>query len=144
MNYKRITFNIIGSILLTILVVMLTWIIYLAIKTGSPKENLQITYSHILECPTSRHADQIGFRYGFEKDGHTIVAGTFDYAGQLTMSDCKQYFIGRSFPVIYDSLHPDKNSILIDSIAFRNYNIPFPDSQQWIYQYLRGQDDPRT
>lgn len=42
----------------------------------------------------------------------------------------------RSFPVVYDSLHPEISKILITPTDFKKYNIPFPDSLNWVKQYV--------
>ena len=134
-----------GSIILTLLASAMAWVVYMAVLANNgPVKNGKLANGRILKCTTSRRSDNVAFNYGFEHNGHTIVTITFSFAGQFTMADCNQYFVGRSFPVMYDSTHAANNEILIDSISFKRYRLPFPDSQVWIYNHLRGQDDPGT
>jgi hypothetical protein len=42
--------------------------------------------------------------------------------------DDEKYFVGQSFPLVYDATDPDLNRILIIDSDFSEFNIPQPDS----------------
>lgn len=44
-------------------------------------------------------------------------------------------FINQYFPLIYDSLQPDKQQLLITPEDFKKFDIPFPDSLKWVIPY---------
>jgi len=44
-------------------------------------------------------------------------------------------FIYKSFPVVCDSTNPKNSRLLIFPDEFRDFNIPFPDSLQWVLDY---------
>ena len=46
-------------------------------------------------------------------------------------------FVGRRFPVVVDSTNFRNSRILLTSKAFSNYDLPLPDSLEWVKQYER-------
>jgi hypothetical protein len=45
------------------------------------------------------------------------------------------FFLQRSFPVIYDPIDPSNNQILITKDDFESYKVVYPDSLDWVEQY---------
>lgn len=41
-------------------------------------------------------------------------------------------FVNKRFPVVFSKMKPEINEILIFPKDFEKYNIPFPDSLQWV------------
>jgi hypothetical protein len=54
----------------------------------------------------------------------------------LSLSDTKLFFVGKTFPVIYDPSHPEINNILVSPENLKAFNIPFPDSLKWTLNYV--------
>ncbi|MBN8672360.1 MAG: hypothetical protein J0L80_16870 [Chitinophagales bacterium] len=54
---------------------------------------------------------------------------------QIDFSDCEQYFLSRSFPVIYNPNEKDFSVILIFPQNFKRYGYSFPDSLKWVLKY---------
>jgi hypothetical protein len=48
--------------------------------------------------------------------------------------DKGESFVGKQFPVIYDSQNPKNCSLLIFPEQFEKYNLQFPDSLKWVLQ----------
>lgn len=46
-------------------------------------------------------------------------------------------FQGKSFPIIYYPQNPEYNHVLISPVDFKKYNMKFPDSLNWVKDYLR-------
>ncbi|MNE93942.1 hypothetical protein D3C80_1918520 [compost metagenome] len=45
-----------------------------------------------------------------------------------------------NFPVIYQKSNPDNCQLLITPYEFKEYNIPYPDSLNWVREkYFKGQ-----
>lgn len=66
---------------------------------------------------------------------YTFNIGEEQWAGEIESAqllDLGSAVFKRSFPVIYDSDDPKENQILIFPDQFEYYNLPFPDSLQWI------------
>lgn len=70
----------------------------------------------------------------------------FSYGGNLYSSDgnahkeyasLRNFIINKKFPVVFDSVNPNYNMILILPEDFKNYNIPFPDSLKWVLNYIK-------
>lgn len=49
--------------------------------------------------------------------------------------DYFNYFAGKEFPVIYSNKHPKRSMLLIFPEDFQFWDLPFPDSLQWVNQY---------
>ncbi len=65
------------------------------------------------------------------------IEGTSSFqATTLSLSDTKLFFVGITFPVIYDPSHPEINNILVSPENFKAFNIPFPDSLKWTLNYV--------
>jgi hypothetical protein len=45
--------------------------------------------------------------------------------------------VGKSFPVVYDKDDENNNMMLITPKNFERFNIPFPDSLEWVLKYLQ-------
>ncbi|HEU5053030.1 MAG TPA: hypothetical protein VFT78_07945 [Hanamia sp.] len=49
----------------------------------------------------------------------------------------KDFFVNKTFPAMY-SPNTDVLEILITPTDFEKFNIPFPDSLNWLLPYIRG------
>ncbi len=49
----------------------------------------------------------------------------------------KNFIVNKQFPVIFSSVNPNYNMILILPEDFKEYNVPFPDSLKWVLQYVK-------
>lgn len=45
-------------------------------------------------------------------------------------------FIGKTFPLVYDEHNPSYSHLLIDPQEYAKYNVWFPDSLNWLQQYI--------
>jgi len=58
------------------------------------------------------------------------------YSKTLNRDDFRNYFLGKSFPVIYSVKDISNSRTLIFPSDFEEFNIPFPDSLNWVKQYI--------
>jgi len=49
--------------------------------------------------------------------------------------DIREKILNTFFPVIYDSMNPDNNVLLIDIKRWRELDLNFPDSLKWVLKY---------
>ncbi|SFQ31200.1 hypothetical protein [Parafilimonas terrae] len=49
----------------------------------------------------------------------------------------QHFIINKQFPIIFSSVNPNYNMILILPEDFKDYNVPFPDSLNWVLQYVK-------
>lgn len=56
--------------------------------------------------------------------------------GQSIAKNNYNYFKGKYFPVVYSAINPQKAEILITPYAFEAWGLTFPDSLEWVKDYL--------
>jgi hypothetical protein len=80
----------------------------------------------------AKSGDDFEFTYS---DYNSLFKGT--YMGGGTKGEYN--FVGKQFPVVYDSLNPGGNfRMLISPDDFKYYNMPFPDSLKWVLSYCNN------
>ncbi|MVT10198.1 hypothetical protein [Chitinophaga tropicalis] len=72
--------------------------------------------------------------YEFNVEGKKFT-NTRDLVGLVVMAG--RDFQGKSFPILYDPQDPSLNDILITPKGFGSYNREFPDSLNWVKNYLK-------
>jgi hypothetical protein len=78
---------------------------------------------------------QYGLYYNFlfnEKSYKSTVLLT----GYVSKLNSKNYFINRTFPIAFNKNFPYLSQPLIFPNDFKEFNIPFPDSLNWVVQYI--------
>jgi|SRR5579859_1373727 len=75
---------------------------------------------------------------------YTILVNGKEYKGssifsfnEISASDCNRYLLGRTFPVIYTPGDPTNSQLMVTPRIYRAYGETFPDSLQWVLQYLK-------
>jgi hypothetical protein len=71
------------------------------------------------------------YHFSFEVNGEVI--STYSRNG-LPENITATELYGRKFPVIYQKSNPSNANILITKRDFERFDIPFPDSLQWLYK----------
>jgi hypothetical protein len=107
------------------------------IRISELLKNCQTTNGTILEYSYDgyKHGSSLKFSFYFNHIKYSSAASEVsfwksDYYGM------RSYLIGKSFPVIFNVNNPELNKILITPMDFRFYNLPFPDSLQWVREKL--------
>ncbi|MBL7763102.1 MAG: hypothetical protein JNL23_06710 [Chitinophagaceae bacterium] len=71
----------------------------------------------------------------------TFFVSNKEYHGSTGYCDLSSAFceslIGRKFPVIYCPKKISNNQMLLTKAMFKDYNVPYPDSLEWIEEYVR-------
>ena len=70
-------------------------------------------------------------KYEFYYEGRKIIGSnaTGNYRGN-------PLFVNKYFPVIYD-LKYERSELLVQPANFKKYNLVFPDSLNWVLQYIK-------
>lgn len=120
--------NIVGFIVLAILfigvVVLRNW------TQDDLKKNGVLVKAKIVLVNFGGKGSNGGFQCKFDYKGKTI-----EHASPSTVKSGKYNFIGKSFPGMY-SPGTGTFEILITPTDFEKFNIPFPDSLNWVMEYV--------
>jgi hypothetical protein len=84
------------------------------------------------------HVGTITFIYNFIYNDKEIEGSAVFSSDELSSSNAKLFFVGKSFPVVYNPNNPDNNFLLIRPGDFKKFNQSIPDSLKWIIQYLHN------
>ena len=74
------------------------------------------------------------FNYVFYVDSKKYSGHNPTKVSETNMSS----FLNKSFPVVYSTINPEKNIILITKSHFNDWGVQFPDSLKWVdekYQF---------
>lgn len=72
-------------------------------------------------------------RYSYSVNRHSFEHS----AGVFSLSPASpESFIGRSFPIAYDTLNPSNSQLLLTPQDFLIFHLPYPDSLKWVLPYL--------
>jgi len=92
-----------------------------------------LTNAYIIDITTTVRGD-FAINYRFIVNGKSFE-NQHSYSELLLRY--QNNFINKIFPVIYLSQNPSINYLLVTPQSFKEYNKDFPDSLQWIRQYMR-------
>jgi hypothetical protein len=94
---------------------------------------------YIRQCKYGGYANvnKLLIDYSFFLNGTQINGSASLNTSELSVSDCQIYFVGHSFPVIYQPNNPSNNYLLIVHKDFEKYNFLFPDSLKWTEKYIK-------
>jgi hypothetical protein len=70
--------------------------------------------------------------YYFDVDGAIIEGAKAD----ARIREHWRYLRNKSFPVIYSLKDPEKNVMLLTPSDFEEYNLKFPDSLNWVKEFI--------
>lgn len=51
-------------------------------------------------------------------------------------SGIQNFFLGKTFPVVFSKDHPEANEMLILPKDFARFNLPYPDSLKWVINLI--------
>ena len=74
--------------------------------------------------------------FKFVLNGVQIKGSSVILTSEIPTEDLKNFFTGKAFPVLYDPKQPTNSTMLIIPKDFNRYNYSFPDSLQWVYNYM--------
>lgn len=94
-------------------------------------ENTSLTTGTVYGFPSGRQGVDVDYTYTVKGENFVNMEGAPNFV-RINSAP----FVSRSFPVIYDNTNPKNSHILIHPKDFVKYNIPFPDSLNWILPYF--------
>jgi hypothetical protein len=93
-----------------------------------------ITICNILSANDYYRPREVVFFYSFQANGK--IYKNSDVIEVKNPKEFSSKIISKNFYVLYDSLNPQHNAILITPSTFSKYGVMFPDSLTWVKQYL--------
>ena len=126
---KFIKINTTNSMFIIGLLIILIIAINSINKENELKEKGILTFGKITNISLLHKAEK-EFNYEFKDK-----SGTIHIRGECLPLGNSSFFVGRSFPVIYNPEDPESNHILITRKYFKIYGVNFPDSLIWIDTY---------
>lgn len=92
-----------------------------------------LTSGKITKCKfLSKTGGALNMYYEYSVNGKVYI----DFSRtRIDLSDCKQYFLNKSFPVIYNPNEKDFSVMLMLPQTFKYYGYTFPDSLKWVLKY---------
>jgi len=127
---RRIITGIIPFI--SIMVMVCLFVGYM-IKGDELKQNAVLTTGTVLKFHRDYRSNGGSIRYVFDSGGKQYE-NTGGYP--RLYSDDGYNFEGKVFPVVYDHGDPGNSRMLITPGDFKTYNIPFPDTLNWVKKYV--------
>lgn len=93
-----------------------------------------VTVTGVTEVAT--HPGAWDLDYSFE------VNGNMEHCTKRmsTLVGRPDYLVNKSFPLIYETGHPENSRLLITPRNFQRYDMSFPDSLQWVVKHVTQQE----
>lgn len=115
--------------IIAIVVTIAVFFIYHNLLWADLKYNAVITTGLLKSTSYHSKSSLVDFEYSYKYDGKmynsSFSSGKIDYSNLM----------GKSFPVLVSKL-TNKSIMLITPSHFKQFNIPFPDSLNWVMQYV--------
>lgn len=119
-----------GKIAILILIAILLGLgIYSNVRENSLKHNKAFGNAIVYEIVTGGKSGPLA-RFGFVYDGK-VYKSTYSIP-ELKFKTDKNKLLGKWFPVVYDTINPDNNRLIMTMSDFQNYQLKFPDSLNWV------------
>jgi hypothetical protein len=93
-----------------------------------------MVYSCTLGVKGSPNACNVRYRYGV--DDRSYEGATLFSPSELQYEDCLAHLAGHAFPVVYETGNSGNSVLLLSPVAGRLYGYSFPDSLNWVSQYV--------
>jgi hypothetical protein len=100
-------------------------------------ESPSIVFGEVIEYSSdgAKHGSSIKYRFSYNnKTFNSKSSGTSFFSNRY--SSLQSFIDGKKFPVIFNKKDPEMNQMLIIPDDFEFYNMPFPDSLQWVKEKL--------
>ena len=95
------------------------------------KSNLEYSYATIIECNVT-HRGSVWIKYNYFYQNN-ILQNKQNISISLWKAN---KLINKKFPIVLSNKNPKDCTILIFPKDFEEYNIPFPDSLNWVKELL--------
>jgi hypothetical protein len=122
------------TIVLSSIFLLFSYLIYLQFNTQYKLRNYGFWTTGVIIEEGKVYKGGLKFTYEFYI-GHTKFRG--DASGVSLYNDSGKDFLGKSFPIVYYSKDPNLNMMVIVPAHFKFLNKEYPDSLNWVLEYLR-------
>jgi hypothetical protein len=97
-----------------------------------------ITRGNIIECEfLPRSGGRTGLKYRYSINSEIFNSSSTRI--EISEKTCDSFFVGRSFPILYNPDDKKLSTILLTPSDFKAYGLFFPDSLKWILKHVDKQ-----
>ena len=114
--------------IMLILFIVIFVILFPKYKEQRIKNNALFTVGKINSIENGHRAASAFYYYKYLVNKDTI-------SSNRSGNSVKNIFLNKNFPVIFNSNKPKENRMLIYPRDFERFDIPFPDSLNWVKEY---------
>lgn len=120
------------NIIIVIVIVVALLILVLKYPPGMLTHDTAITVGRITETRYVPKWSYDRLNYEYIIDGKTFSdASSVDVKREYT-----RQFVGKYFPVVYSKIDTSISELIVEPEDFKRFNIPFPDSLNWVLDKL--------
>ena len=123
--------KVIGYIVILLFVFI---VIYTTVRRYNLKTEYLIGQGVIVKAAGKGGKSAGGFNVDFylSLDGKRYKGSNLYGFDQINAPMINRFFIGKQFPVAYYKNNPHNNQVLILETDFQKFNLPYPDSLNWV------------
>ena len=94
------------------------------------------TIGKITKCEyITKSGGGIGLKYEYHVN--SVLIKRSSTRRRLGVNICNEYFVGRTFPMVYNPDNHELTALLIEPDDFKRFGYEFPDSLKWVLRYIR-------
>ena len=129
--------------------IKIAWVVFLIIGTigivvytlwakNNLKKNHLITVATIHTCQNGSrgNAGRFFLNFTITLNGKEYSSSNSYLDNELSFFAAEKYFVGKTFPAVYYPSKPSLSSLLVTPKNFAHFGYSFPDSLNWILQYI--------
>jgi hypothetical protein len=122
------------------IVFVIGYVVYALVAKHNLEKDHNLTVANTYDCSANGRGNAGGLyiEYTYKIDGRQYKETAALSTSELSLDDCKEYFIGKDLPLVYLPSNPSNSSLLIRPIDFKRFGYPFPDSLKWVLKYVNS------
>jgi hypothetical protein len=124
------------SILLAICLAGVLWGIT---RRTNLEKNHKFSVAYTYDCSSGGRGNGGGIYidYIITLDGKKYKSSSRYLTDEISIDDCRNYFIFKTFPVAYSPSNPSNSQLLIRPKDFEHFGVSFPDSLAWVLKFIK-------
>jgi hypothetical protein len=122
------------------IIFVIGYVVYALVAKRNLEKDHKLTIATTYDCSANGrgNAGRLNIEYTFNLNGEQFKATATLLTSELSEEDCKNYFMGKEFPVVYLPSNPSNSILLIRPKDFSRFGYTFPDSLNWVLKYVNS------